>query len=377
MSDTGTMRMPGIDFKSNYAQSFGALPDRTVICGGGANDMRPLLKAKLDEGFKSFQTKALNTTTGGVGTAGNALIPVFVDQRIVDQSRKETPLTEVIPRVTNFGITADFNVVTEKGAAFTAAQDASLDEANDTFKRESTPIKFLYAVGRTTGQAQAAFPSYMLEGFQPSGTALPGAGGAFANANAPNAMQIEVLLKARSIKEKEEDLIINGDASVTSTEFSGIVKLQGTTNVTDLTGNALTLDDIEDTVELAYEQGGRPKLAVASPSVMTDIRKLLRDTIRWPLLPGTGVIDFGVPVSVVLNTMVGPIPVIPSRFLSNVAAQRSIYFLDTDYIEMRVLLDMTFERLAKTNDSDKFMLKIYEALIFRAPNFNSFIDNIA
>ena len=79
----------------------------------------------------------------------------------------------------------------------------------------------------------------------------------------------------------------------------------------------------------------------------------------------------------IIQTMVGPIPVIPSMFLSNTSGAKQIYFLDMDYIEMRVLQDMTYEQLAKTNDSSKFMLKIYECLIMRSTAFNAFIDNIA
>ncbi|KKK50233.1 hypothetical protein LCGC14_3127090, partial [marine sediment metagenome] len=66
-----------------------------------------------------------------------------------------------------------------------------------------------------------------------------------------------------------------------------------------------------------------------------------------------------------------------SMFLSNTAGSKEIYFLDTDVIEMRVLQDMTYEDLAKTNDSQKFFLKIYECLIIRVTTFNSSIQEIA
>jgi len=63
-------------------------------------------------------------------------------------------------------------------------------------------------------------------------------------------------------------------------------------------------------------------------------------------------------------------------YLSNTSGAKQIYFLDTDYIEMRVLQDMTYEPLAKTNDSNKFMLKIYECFVMKNPAFNAFIDDI-
>ena len=44
---------------------------------------------------------------------------------------------------------------------------------------------------------------------------------------------------------------------------------------------------------------------------------------------------------------------------------------------MRTLLDVTYEKLAKTNDSDKFMLKTYEALICKNTAFSSSVTGIA
>ena len=183
-------------------------------------------------------------------------------------------------------------------------------------------------------------------------------------------------MKAREMRELEENLIVNGDAVTTPTQFSGIVVLQSTENVVDLDGAALTWDDIETAVRYAFDDGGRPKIAVASSSVVQDIRKIIIDTFRYNPSDMGGTLPFGVSAAIVLQTMVGPIPVIPSMYLSNTSGAKQIYFLDTDYIEMRVLQDMTYEDLAKTNDSQKFMLKIYEALIMRNNKFNSFVDDI-
>ena len=361
----------GVDSKGAYAQTFGAMSDGTRYVDAWSNtDMRPALKGTFDVGFK-----ALTTTTGGIGTAGYAMIPIYLDPRIVDTTRKFTPLVELIPRVTNQGTTADFNKITAKGGAYAAKEDAALPETNDTYDRVSVAIKYLYAVGRITGPTQAAMPSYILEGFQSSGAGL-GAGSPFSPTGVPNAKQLEVVMKARELREKEESLIVNGDADTTAAEFSGIVKLQATTNQNDLDSAALTWDDVETTVRYAYDDGGRPKIAVCSSAVLQDLRAIIIDTFRYNPSDMTGNLPFGVSASLVLQTMVGPVPVIPSMYLSNVSGAKQIYFLDTDFIEMRVLQDMTYEDLAKTNDSQKFMLKIYEALIIRNTAFNSFIDNI-
>ena len=353
------------DFQGAYYHSFANLQAKTRYWDPvSGNDLR--LKADM---------KATTTEQGGPGTAGYAMIPVYLSPMLIDQTRKRTPLVELIPRVTNLGMYADWNEITEKGAAFTALEDAAFGEANDTIDRYSMPIKFLYSVGRVTGPARAGQPAFVLEGFQGTGSGLGGS--AFGNVAASNAMQLRVLTAARALKELEESLIVNGDANTDATEFSGIVKLQAATNVKDLDGAALTYDDIESAVQYAFDDSGNPKLAIGSSSAVRDVRKIILDTFRYS--PGdvpSGVLPFGVPSAVLLQTMVGPVPLIPSQYLSNVSGAKQIYFLDTDYIEMRVLQDTTYEALGKTNDSDKFYLKQYQCLVMKNPAFNSFIDNI-
>ena len=368
---TADIRGQNVNDRSAYAHSFGALKDGTrYVDPKNGFDMRDSLNDRLQIGLK-----ALTSTAGDGGTAGYAMVPIYVDPRVVDTTRKETPLVELIPRVTNQGLTADYNIITAKGGGYTAVEDAALPETNDTYDRASTSIKFLYAVGRVTGPMQAAMPSYMLEGFQPSGGGLGTS--TFGNQSAPNAKQFEVLMKARELRELEENLIVNGSVSTDATQFNGIVALQSTTNVLDLDGAAITNDDIETAVRYAVDDGGRPKLAVASSSVVQDIRKIIVDTYRFsPSDIAGGSLPFGIAPSIVLHTIAGPIPVIFSRFLSNTSGAKQIYFLDTDWIEMRVLLDMTYQEMAITNDSQKFMLKIYECLIMRNTAFNSFIDDI-
>lgn len=406
MVSIGTKAMDITNAASVYRQSFGNFPDSTAYNPGMSRQYKSYseseaTKAYMKEtGFAEYksigwraemfaaqgaQVKALTTTDGSGGATTQALIPVFIDPRIVDISRKETPLTELIPRVSNQGIVAAYVRVTAKGGATTLVEDGALEETNNTRVQANKTIKYLYAVGRVTGPAEQAIPAFTLGGFNPTGSGLGGS--PFADASAPNAMQQEVLLAARSLKQKEEDLIINGNSTTSGstegvtgangTEFDGIVTQQSTTNQLDLSGDALSWDDVEETITLARVAGGRPNLALASPSALIALRKIMIDTFRMSPADNATELAFGISAHVTLHTTLGAIPVIDSRFLSDTAAQRSIYFLDMDWIEMRVLLDMSFEELAKTNDSRKFMLKIYETLIMRAPEFNAFIDNIA
>ena len=366
-----TESMQNVHVPGAYAQSFGALPDKTryvevdVKSGEYNTDIRQNMF-----GLDNVELKALQSTSGGVGTAGFALVPVYVDPKIIDQSRKNTPLTEIIPRVSNFGLTADFNNILAKGGGFVAAEDAALAETNTSFTRNSTPIKFLYAVGRVTGIARAAIPPYALQGF----SAAEGAVGAFGDQSAPNAKQLEVLIKAREIKELEENLLLNGDTSSDPNEFDGIIKLMGTDNTVDKNTTAMSLDDIQTAVQFAFDDGGRPNFAVCSSGVYTDLLNLLTAKIGY--LQATEKVFWGFQ-SIVLHTMVGAIPVIPSMFMSNVSGSKAIYFLDMQVLEVRVLQDLTYEELAKTNDSEKFMLKMYETLIIRNTSFSASITEIA
>jgi len=360
----------GFGASNAYAQSFGAIPDKTVYSDsqglkGFGIDMRENIGKAFGVGLKAH-----GVTSGGAGTAGYAMIPVYVDPRIIDTTRKYTPLVELVPRVTNMGMYADYNTITAKGGAFSAAEDAALAETNTTYDRNSTAIKFLYAVGRVTGPSIAAQPSYVLAGM------LPGAGatGPFADQSAPNAKQQEVLVKARELREYEENTIINGNATATTSDYDGIVVLMGATNTVDKNTSALSLDDIQTSVRYAFDDGGRPNLAVAASDVYTDLLKLLTAKIGY--LQPVREVFWGFE-TIVLNTMVGQIPVIPSMFLSNSSGSKAIYFLDMSVVEMRVLQDMTYEELAKTNDSEKFMMKIYETLIIKNTGFCSSITEIA
>lgn len=354
-----------------YEQSFGNIPHKTTyqdafgLKGVGTIDMREGVSKAFDIGLKAH-----GVTAGGAGTAGYAMVPVYVDPRVIDQTRKYTPIVELIPRVTNQGMYADYNVITAKGGAITAAEDASLSETETTYDRNSTAIKFLYAVGRVTGPSIAAQPSYVLAGMQPGA----GATGPFSDSGAPNAKQQEVLVKTREMRELQENLIINGNAGSDATQYSGIVTLMGSTNTVDKGTTALSLDDLHTAIQYAFDDGGRPNLGICSSAVYTDLLKLLTQKIGY--MKAESQVFWGF-TTIVFHSMVGAIPIIPSMYLSNTTGSKAIYFLDMSVVEMRVLQDLTYFELAKTNDSEKFALKLYEALIIKNTAFCSSVTAIA
>ena len=336
---------------------------------------------------------------GGPGAVDLTMAPIALDPKIPDISRIHTPLAELISRVTNLGPYAHWNRLVRKAAAFTADEGANLNPGKDRVERKMARIKFLYSIGQVTGQAIASQPAFTFEGFMPG----PGAVSPYTDVGAPNAMQFRVTTAARAIREKEEDLIINGDEGAMSTDFDGIVKqLAGYNSIdkntgattTNATAKKITVLDINKAIEYAYagrgvavaadsgqntievketRGGGLPNIAICSPGVFTQLLDYIASKIGFMTPALQTAWGFS---SIILNTSIGAIPVIMDRFLNNTPGKMSIYFLDMSVIEMRVMQDLTYERLAKLGDWNKFMLKLYETLVIKVPEFCSSIVEI-
>jgi hypothetical protein len=192
-------------------------------------------------------------------------------------------------------------------------------------------------------------------------------------------------MKTRELRELEEDLLVNGDATTSGiagnpngTEFSGIISLMGATNTVNKGTTALALSDLELAARYAFDDSGRPTIGVASSDVVKDIRALLYDAYRTdPATIAGGNLPFGIPSAITFNSMLGPMTIIPSQYMSNTSGSKAIYMLDMSVTEMRVLQDVTYEDLAKTSDAEKFMLKCYETFIIKAPTFCSSVTAIS
>jgi len=276
---------------------------------------------------------SIDTSTGGSGTAGTALIPVYVDPEIVDRTRYETPLRALIPRRAVRGKTYDYNRLTAKGGAHWRAEDAPLPEDVDTYSRGSVNLKWGYSVGRLSGPAIAAMRGFI------------------------DASALDLQVKTQALIELEEDTIINGDVSTYSTEFNGLIK-SITTNTTDKSSAYPTLADIRAELATCYNAKGRITLAVTDAATHNYIKGLLMDFQRQPAPPAEN-LPFGIPGAFSFDG----VNFIRSQFMPTTSGSRRILFLDPRYIFMAVLQDITFQELPSLNDSVKYMLKVYEALV--------------
>ena len=374
-------QMKGVDPSGAFNQSFfGAVrPGETYQDLPNGIDRRNELKDMLNrELMRIAQLKysgAQSAFAGGAGTAGVAMVPVYVSPLLTDRSRKLTPWVEMTARVANQGLTHDFNFIDSKDAAVFAGEVPALNDQDYTPDRGSVSMKYMYAKGRVSGPRNAAQPAYMISGY--AGITGPGLGASpFGTIAAPNAMQTEVLIRTRALKELEENKFWNGSVSSDANEFNGVITTQSTTNKTDLNTTDLEYDDVESAVKDAYDDSGYPNYAGCSSSVLKDLRKIAIDTYRYSPADMTTQLPFGVTSRLTLETIVGSIPVIPSQYISNTTGSKAMYFLDMTEIYFAVLQDATFQALAMTTDAEQFVIKQYEALVMRAPAFNAFIGEI-
>ena len=233
-------------------------------------DKRPeICKAMIEKAVK-LQKQSIDTQTGGAGTAGTALIPVYVDPQVVDRTRRLTPLTELFPRRAVRGLTYDYIPLTAKGGAAWNFEDASQPDQVDTYTRNSVAIKYLYAVGRVTGPSIAAMRGFI------------------------DPTQLDLAVKTQSIKEAEEDMIINGDASTNPEEPDGMIQLISS-NTTAISAS-VTLVDIRAEIATTFNANGAVTLAVTDASTHNYIKNLLMDFQRQPAPPAEG-LPFGIPGS--------------------------------------------------------------------------------
>jgi hypothetical protein len=373
----------GIDPTAAFNQGFfGAVQPNEMYHGGwtpmGAIDRRQEIKSALAQRIMELKgySGATSGTAGGAGTAGLAFLPAWPSMTVTDRSRKLTPFVELTSRVANNGLYHPFNYVSSKDSAVFAPDGGTVTDQSFTGAQTSVTMKFMYARGKVTGPRQAAQPAYMLSGTAAGMTGTGLGANPFGSANAPNAMQFEILTRTQALKELEENKFWNGDTDSDANEFNGIIDLQSTTNKVDKNTTDIEYDDLETMMQYAYDDSGYPTVAGCGTAVLTDVRKILRDHLRYTASDMISQLPFGIQANVTVHTTQGPLPIIPSQYLSNVTGSKCLYALDMTEIYFAVLQDATYEKLDKTQDWESFHVKQYEGLIMRAPQFNAFIGEI-
>ena len=164
-------------------------------------------------------------------------------------------------------------------------------------------------------------------------------------------------------------MIINGDLTTNPEEPDGMIQLIST-NSTSISAS-VTLVDIRAEIATTFNANGAVTLAVTDASTHNYIKNLLMDFQRQPAPPAEG-LPFGIPGGFQFDEL----SFIKDRFMPTTSGSRRIMILDVRYIFMAVLQDVTYEELAKTNDSNKYMLKEYIAFVMTFEGSSAQITSI-
>lgn len=290
--------------------------------------------SKTAELYQSKIAKAsIDTQTGGAGTAGTALIPVYPDSQVVDRTIRETPLRNMLARRAIKGLTYDYIPKTSQGGAVWAAENATIADQVDVYDRVSVGVKFLYAKGRITGPSIAAMRGFI----DPS--------------------QLDLASKTKAIREAEEDMIINGDASTNPEEPTGLI-VGITTNTTNKSGTSVTLANIRAELTTTFNANGDVTVAVTDAATHNYIKGLLLDIQRNVENPSESVMGFGIPGAFDFDGVM----FIKDKFMPTGGSAKRILFLDLRYLFMAVLQDLTYEE--KYDESDRYPYLLKEYLTF-------------
>jgi hypothetical protein len=163
--------------------------------------------------------------------------------------------------------------------------------------------------------------------------------------------------------------ITNGSVGATGAFATG----DGTDAVTGGTDRALTLQLIEDGMQAAWEDGGNPKMLVASATNRANFSNL---TASSNLVNNQVNMTQAKEVTYVGSTSVfltdfGTLEVAPSRFLGN----DRVFMIDPDFASLCTINGRNFaeNQIAPTGDAEKFQIVTEWALKVQAPKAHAMI----
>lgn len=282
--------------------------------------------------------KALATNSG----TGANLIPEVVSEGLRRFVEFRSPLYAITPKIDWATNSYIYRSQTALPAAGFKADGASLDAADTAaYAKTSAAMKYIYTRGEVTGPMQAA------------------AGSLF------NAMQLEIEAHADALVRQIELTIIGGDETATPTEFDGLIN-QITLNK-DAAAATLTLALLDEMLDLPAEY---PTHLIASRAQGRKLWALLQAQQRFiDRVEVAG--GFRVP-------SYNDLPVIRVDNDADADLASTILAPDFRWIVMPINQGLTYEPLAKTKDSDDFMLKMYCTLAVEgASRYGAKLINLA
>ena len=326
-----------------------AFPEGTVICEGLkengelGKDFRNIYLGWIR---KKMRTRSLRTK--GYLDSTSSIVHTTTDQEIIDTTRRETPMLELLPQETARGKVANYDVLTARANAYFALESiAAQTPGSDTYANASKAISITTGWGGWTDFGLAAMASQY---------------------PTRDARAIEIRNKTWSVNETNENEILNGSTTLESAYNSGgpantgYIGIRGEIissstaypgNQTNMTNADVADTDIDTMISNLVQLNVKPNLMVTDLQTWQKCKQLMMSLVRY-MNPETE-IAWGLK-ALAWATPYGVAPIIGSKFMPTTAGSREIIFLDTKFLAQRLLLDSTMQMLAKVSIQQPFVI---------------------
>lgn len=335
----------------------GAFNEGTVINEGltRRNGMMPCLGHDYRDWFMRGIRKQLRQNvlrTKGYLDSTAAIIHTTTDQEIIDTTRMECPLMELIPMETARGAVASYDVLTARGTGgFSVEVPTPPTIPSDTYVNatKALGIGTMWGGWADFGLAAAA-SQYPTRDFR----------------------ALEIRNKTWTLNEQWENELLNGSTPLESaynngsaaTAFIGIRGECISSNRTTVHTNMSNADVADTDIDTIIAQGTllniKYNLIVTDLMTWQKVKQLMMSIVRY-VNPETE-IAWGLK-ALAWTTPYGVAPIIASKFMPTTAGSREMLFLDTKFLAQRILLDSTMEMLAKTTLAQPFVIKKFGNMI--------------
>lgn len=277
-------------------------------------------------------------------------LPVTPLKEVYSQVFTQTPVYGLLPRVSHRLKTVDLDRLTAMGTAKWKAEGGTPDEGEDTYAPYSTTQKYAMTKGKTTGPMQVL-------------------GGAIRNV-----AQWDQGLKFTQVALLIENTIINGNPAANAGDggvgdalaFKGI--RQQITDTADATldinpgaaddNTVLARADIRKVRKGLWKYGGVGDLGITDGTTFDSFKATLEANYGVNVVnPNPQLQAFGFE-----NYTFDGMTVVKSNVMPDTDGAREFLVVDSRALAMYHSLDMTMEPLAKSGDSDEYMVKSYGVL---------------
>ena len=183
------------------------------------------------------------------------------------------------------------------------------------------------------------------------------------------------LAKASSELKRDMESILLSDQAGSAGDTGVARTLTGiqtwlTTNVVDAAG-AFTEDQLNEAVLKAYKAGGEPEMLLVSPSNKQAVSKFAGIAEQRFQAPSNKPTTIVATADIYMSDF-GTLSVVPDRFLDNSVA----LVLDPSMASVAYLRPFKKTKLAKTGDSEKYMMNVEYTLVVKNEKAHAMINKI-